>query len=84
MQNNETMKVKITQCTGPNFWYGNCVGEVFEVYKSGVTISDGLNYEVAKKENGFIYYILAQDCEIIDDSGKVATKTKRIPDMWGC
>ena len=52
------MKVRITGCENPNFWYSELVGEVFDVLKT-----DGSYYVIDRKKNNSLQYNVSfRDC----------------------
>lgn len=56
------MKVKITKCSSPLYWYSNKIGETFEV-----KISPFNQFKYTLTFNNIQHYIEEKDCEIIPE-----------------
>lgn len=70
------MKVKITKCSSPLYWYSNKIGETFEV-----KISPFNQFEYGLTINNIQHFIEEKDCEIIPevDYAVPGTKLPNIP-----
>lgn len=55
------MKIKITRCSKPTYWYADAIGYVYEV-------TDELENEyLVMKCPTVAYYVLKQDCQIFEE-----------------
>jgi hypothetical protein len=73
------LKVKILKSNGNEYWYANSIGETFEVDENIMIDDDGMeNYYVLDEKKAIEldeewdedccgYYILKDDCEIIEE-----------------
>ncbi|MFA6309604.1 MAG: hypothetical protein WC677_07725 [Clostridia bacterium] len=71
MTNAKVIKVRITQVSGPRYWYSDNIGQVFTINEKITTFEDDTeNYEVKNQP----LYIDLRDCVVIEEGELLLSK----------
>lgn len=69
------MKIKIIKSTTPTFWYGDKIGQIFEVDSK---FADGNHYRAIDEFDRTIGFVYKGDCEVVSEN-----KVKDVCDIIG-